>query len=111
VTFPGGLTTITVTGENLLDFGGAPLNGFVVFSASGVAADPAAGLVLEGSAAGQVVNGVMEPVVIPTTDSVSPAFTYTVELKLATADADPPPRTGIAVPAALGSTVDLSDLL
>lgn len=111
MTFPAGLTTIEVTGLNLRDFGGQPASGFVIFTASEVAADPAADLVLAGSAEGLVTGGVMTPVILPTTDSVSPAFTYTVTLRLQNADNSPPPYTGIAIPHALGASVDLSTLL
>ena len=111
MTFPAGLTTIEVTGLHLADFGGAAANGFVIFTASEVAADPAAELVLAGSTEGLVTGGVMAPVTIPTTDSVSPAFTYTVTLRLQNADNSPPPYTGISVPHTLGASVDLSTLL
>jgi len=111
VTFPAGLTVIVVTGLNVRDYSGALLNGAVIFSASAVGADPAADLVLDGSAEGLVTNGVMTPVTIPTTDSVSPGFTYTISLRLQTGDADPAPYTGIAVPRSLGATVDLSSLI
>jgi hypothetical protein len=111
VTFPAGLTTIVVTGLHLADFGGAPANGVVVFTASEVAADPAAELVLAGSAEGLVAGGVMTPVTIPTTDSVSPAFTYTITLRLQNADSSAPPYTGISVPHTLGASVDLSALI
>lgn len=112
MTFPGGLTTIEVTGQNIRDFGGALANGYVVFTASAPIADPAADLVAEGSTEGVVTNGVMAPVTIPVTDSVSPSFTYTVTLRLQTADGNgPSPYEGISVPASLGASVDLSELL
>lgn len=111
MTFPGGLAAIEVTGENLRDFGGAPLSGYVVFTASEPVADPAADLVVFGSAMAQVTDGVMLPVTIPATDAVSPAFTYTVTLRLTSADNNPPPYEGISVPSALGASVDLSALL
>lgn len=111
MTFPAGLTTIQVTGENLRDFGGALLGGYVVFTASAPAADPADSLVMAGSAVALVNDGVMVPVTLPTTDSVTPAFTYTVTLRLTDADNSPPPYEGIAVPSSLGASVDLSALL
>jgi hypothetical protein len=110
VTFPAGLTTIEVTGQNLRDFGGGLLSGTVIFTASEPVADPAAELVAFGSASSPVTDGVLTPLVIPTTDCVSPAFTYTVRLRLY-ADTDPPAWTGISVPSALGASVDLSSLL
>jgi hypothetical protein len=111
VTFPAGLTTIEVTGQNLRDFGGAPANGVVIFTASEVVADPAAELVVAGSTEGVVTNGVMATVTLPTTDAVTPAFTYTVTLRLQNADESPPAYTGVSVPHTLGATVDLSTLL
>jgi len=114
VTFPAGLHTITVTGENVLGIGGEPLSGVVIFSASGPVDDPADDAVLSGSAVGEISNGVMTPVVIPTTDAVSPGFTYTVTVRLQDADGNaggPPPVTGVHIPATLGPTVDLSALL
>jgi hypothetical protein len=111
VTFPDGLTTIEVTGQNLRDFAGEPLSGYVVFTASAPVADPAADLVAWGSASSQVVDGVLTPLTIPTTDCVSPSFTYAIRLRLDDQDGDPPAWTGVAVPSALGSTVDLSALL
>jgi hypothetical protein len=111
VTFPGGLETIEVTGLNLLDFGGSPVSGYVIFTPSAPQAVPAVSAVLAGSAVAQVTGGVMTPVVIPTTDSVSPAFTYTIALRLQTEDASPPPWTGINIPHTLGASVDLSALI
>lgn len=111
MSFPGGLTVIEVTGLNLRDFGGGTLSGIVIFTASAPVADPAADLVAFGSASSPVVNGVLTPLVIPTTDCVSPAFTYTVRLRLDDQDADPPAWTGISVPSSLGASVDLSTLL
>jgi hypothetical protein len=111
MTFPAGLTTIEVTGLHLLDFGGNPASGYVTFTASVPVAAPAADAVVFGSAEGLVTDGVMEPVIIPTTDSVSPGFTYTIVLRLNSEDADPPPWTGILIPHALGVSVDLSSLL
>lgn len=111
MTFPAGLTTIEVTGENLRDFGGAPLDGYVIFTASAPVVDPAADLVVFGSAMAQVVAGVMVPVTLPATDAVSPAFTYTITLRLADTDTSPPPYENISIPSTLGATVDLSQLL
>lgn len=110
--FPAGLTTIQVTGLNVTDFGGNPANGFVLFTPSEAAApDANAHLVMQGSAEGVVTGGVMTPVVIPTTDSVSPSFTYTIRLLLQTADNAPAPYTAVAIPASLGASVDLSALI
>ena len=109
--FPAGLTTIQVTGLNLTDFAGSPANGRVLFTAVPPQVSPSHSLVVEGSAEGVVTAGVMAPVTIPTTDSVSPAFTYTVKLVLQTADADPAPYTAVAIPASLGASVDLSALI
>lgn len=111
MSFPASLTTITVTGLHVLDLGGAPLNGFVVFTASEPVADPAVSTLAFGSAEALVTNGVMAPVTIPTTDSVSPGFTYTITLRLQSEDNSPPPYTGIVVPHSLGASVDLSALL
>lgn len=109
--FPVGLTTIEVTGQNLLDFAGGALSGTVIFTASGPAADPGAETLLFGSATTEVVEGVLVPVTIPTTDSASPAFTYTISMKLDEPDASPPPWPGVSIPASLGASVDLSALL
>jgi hypothetical protein len=114
VSFPAGLLTITVTGVNVLDLAGVALNGEIIFTPSGPVSDPAGSALLEGSAVGQVVGGVMSPLVIPTTDSVSPAFTYTITTRLSTeegAQGSPAPVTGVSIPHSLGATVDLSALL
>jgi hypothetical protein len=114
MTFPAGLLTIVVTGLHVLGLDGAPLNGFVIFSAADPISDPAVSLLLEGSAMGQVVNGVMTPVTLPTTDCVSPGFTYTVNLRLQDPDGvegSPPPFTGILIPHTLGAAVDLAALI
>jgi len=114
MTFPAGLTTITVTGENVLGIGGEPLAGVAIFTASGPVDDPGADAVLSGSAVGQITNGVMKPIEIPTTDAVSPGFTYTITVRLQDADGNPggpPPVTGVQIPGTLGATVDLSALL
>jgi hypothetical protein len=112
VTFPAGLTTITVTGQHVLSLDGQPLTGAVIFTASGPLDDPAANALLEGSALAQVTDGVMTPVTIPTTDAVSPPFTYAIAFRLNTADGiSPPPVTGVSVPASLGATVDISALV
>jgi hypothetical protein len=111
MTFPAGLTAIEVTGLHLLDLAGNPASGYVTFTASGPVASPAAGAVVLGSADAQVSEGVMTPLTLPTTDAVSPAFTYTIYLRLQGEDADPPPWTGISIPSTLGASVDLSALL
>lgn len=111
MTFPVGLTTIEVTGQNLRDFGGGSLSGTVIFTASEPVADPAAEVLLFGSAASQVVDGVLTPVTIPTTDCVSPAFTYTISMKLDEPDASPSPWAGVSIPHTLGASVDLAQLL
>ena len=111
MTFPAGLAKIEVTGQNLLDFAGGALSGTVIFTASEPVADPGAEVVLFGSAATEVVNGVLTPVTIPATDCVSPPFTYTISLKLNEPDASPPPWPGVSIPGSLGASVDLSALL
>ncbi len=114
MTFPDGFTTITVTGQHLLGFGGEPLSGAVVFTASGAVADPVADALLTGSAFGQVVSGVMTPLTIPATDAVDPGFTYTITFRLQTADGSPshlPAVQNVSIPSALGATVDLSALV
>jgi hypothetical protein len=112
MTFPGGLTTITVTGQHVLALDGQPLDGAVIFSASGLLDDPAADAVLSGSAVAVVTGGVMTPLVIPTTDAVSPAFTYDIAFRLDSDDGiGLPPYPGISIPASLGATVDISALL
>jgi hypothetical protein len=115
VTFPSGITTITVTGQDVSSLDGTPLSGYVIFTPSEEVADPAVLALLEGSATARVVNGVLaQPFVIPTTDCVTPAFTYTITQRLVTGDGvegSPPPLTGVSVPHSLGSSVDLSALL
>lgn len=112
MTFPDGLTTITVTGQHVLSLDGHPLDGAVIFSASGPLDDPAADAVLSGSAVAVVIQGVMTPIVIPATDAVSPAFTYDIAFRLDSDDGiSPPPYPGISIPSSLGPTVDISALL
>jgi hypothetical protein len=114
VSFPAGLLTITVTGLHVLDLAGEPLDGEVIFTPSGPVSDPAVSALLEGSAVGQVVAGVMSPLVLPATDSVSPAFTYTISTRLTTEEGalgSPAPVTGVSIPHTLGASVDLSVLL
>jgi hypothetical protein len=114
VSFPPGLTTIEVTGRNVVAFDGTPLSGVVIFSASAPVADPGGSALIEGSATGLVVSGVMAPINIPTTDSVSPGFTYTITQRLQTVDGaagSPEPAAGVSIPASLGASVDLSALV
>jgi hypothetical protein len=111
VSFPAGLFTIVVTGEHILSLDGQQLNGSVIFSAAGPVDDPAVNALLEGSAVGPVINGVMTPLTLPCTDAVSPGFVYTITVRLQTPDPDPPPVTGVAIPHTLGATVDLSALI
>ena len=112
MSFPAGLLTITVTGQNILSLDGQPLSGAVIFTASGPVDDPAVNALIEGSAVAEVVGGVMVPVTLPCTDAVSPGFTYTITVRLQTADGfSPPPKTGVALPHSLGATVDLAGLL
>ena len=114
MTFPGGITTIEVTGLNLLAFDGTPLNGSVTFTVDGEVAVPAADTVLVGSATGIVTNGVMSPVTLPTTDNISPGFSYSITQNLQTSDgvtSSPAPVQGVGIPSTLGVTVDLSDLV
>jgi hypothetical protein len=115
VTFPAGLTTITVTGQDLQALDGTPLSGFVIFTPDAPIADPAVSALLEGSATAQVTAGaIVQPFVIPTTDCVTPPFTYTITQRLQTpdgAEGGPPPVTGVSIPSTLGAAVDLSALL
>jgi hypothetical protein len=111
VTFPGGVTTIAITGESLLDLDGTPLNGFIILTPSRPVY-VAGTTVLEGSASMQVSGGVATPITVPTTDAVSPSFTYTITQRLATPDGVPPaPVTGVTIPASTGASVDISILL
>jgi hypothetical protein len=107
--------TIEVTGLSIRDFGGNLLSGVIVFTASAAeVADPADEVLNAGSATGLVTAGVMGAVTLPTTDSVSPGFTYTIRQQLATADGEGlniPPVENVAIPSTLGSTVDLSALV
>jgi hypothetical protein len=114
VTFPPGLPTIVVTGTDITDLSGQPLNGVIIFSVAAPVADPAVSALLEGSATGEVTGGVMAPIRLVATDCVSPPFTYTITQHLVTADgADsaPPPAGGVSIPSTLGPTVDVSALL
>jgi len=114
MTFPAGLTVIQVTGLHIEGLDGTPLSGVIVFSASGPVVDPAVSALLEGSATGEVTDGVMAPVTLPTTDCVTPGFTYTITQRLQTPDGvegSPPPAAGVAIPHTLGATVDLTALL
>jgi hypothetical protein len=115
VTFPPGLLTIIVTGSDLQGLDGSPLTGVIIFSASGPISDPAVSAVLEGAAVANVTDGVITPpLVIPTTDCVSPPFTYAIELRLEDADGStspPPPVEGVSIPSSLGASVDISRLL
>lgn len=114
MTFPPGLTTIEVTGLHITALDGTPLFGNVIFSADAEVTDPAVSDVLEGSAVGEVLNGVMAPITIATTDCVSPPFTYTITQRLVTPDGaenSPAPVPGVSIPSTLGATADLSALL
>jgi hypothetical protein len=112
MTFPAGLATITVTGQHILSLDGQPLDGAVIFIASGPLDDPAADAMLSGSAVAVVSEGVMTPITIPATDAVSPPFTYDIAFRLDSADGtSPPPYPGISIPSTLGPTVDISALL
>jgi hypothetical protein len=111
MTFPAGLTVIQVTGLHVTDFAGAPLTGYVTFTASALLAVPADDVVAFGSAETLVVNGVMQPVTIPTTDSTAVPFTYTITLRLQDQDNSPPPYAGVLIPHSLGASVDLSALV
>lgn len=114
MTFPAGIAVIQVTGLHLVAFDGTPLSGFVTFTVDGEVAVPAADTVLVGSATGLVTNGVMDPVTIPTTDNISPGFSYTITQNLQTSDgvtSSPAPVQGVGIPSTLGATVDLSELV
>jgi hypothetical protein len=113
VTFPAGLSVIEVTGLHLLALDGTPLSGMVVFSAGGTVADPALSVLLDGSGTAEVENGVMAPVIIPTTDCVSPAFVYTIDVTLATPDGfqGKTVTPNVSIPSTLGASVDLSALV
>lgn len=114
MSFPAGLSTIQVTGENLIGMDGTPLSGVIIFTASEAVGKPSLDVLMEGSATGEVVNGVMTPITIPTTDAVTPAFTYTITQRLVTADGSegsPPPLENVSIPASLGASVDVSYLL
>lgn len=102
---------VTVTGRSLTTFDGMPLTGAVIFTPSQVVSIPGL-VILDGSATAEVVNGAFtQPLVLPATDCVSPAFTYTITPRLQTPDGNtgPPPVAGVSVPHTLG-TVDISVL-
>jgi hypothetical protein len=109
------ITTIQVTGQTMNALDGTPLNGVIIFSSSvPILADTADHDLVEGSAPTTVTAGVMKPVTIPTTDSVTPTFTYTITLRLVTVDGaegSPPPFQGVLIPSTLGATVDLTALV
>jgi hypothetical protein len=114
--FPAGLTTITVTGLNILALDGTALSGTLVFAASGLVADPAVSALLKGNATATVTNGVMTPVVLATTDCISPGFTYTVTASLQSPSglvsfSSALVASGVVIPSGLGSSVDVSALV
>jgi hypothetical protein len=115
VTFPAGLASITVTGQNLLGAGGSPLSGEIIFTPSGVIADPAVSALLEGSAVAEVSSGaIVQPFALAATDCVSPGFTYTITFRLRTPDGTPAvlaPYPDVAIPHTLGAAVDISVLV
>jgi hypothetical protein len=113
------VTMIQVTGQSITTLDGTPLNGFVLFSVEtstgqgqvvDVQSPPA---VFLGSADATVANGVMEPISIPATDSVTPPFTYTITLRISGPDGDSDNQvlTGVQIPSTLGATVDLAALI
>jgi hypothetical protein len=115
VTFPAGITTIEVTGNNLLAFDGTPLSGVIIFTPAGTVPVPSADAILQGSATATAQNGAIAgPFVIATTDCVSPGFTYTISFRLTTPDGQEssvPPAENVAIPSTLGASVDLSQLV
>lgn len=112
---PSNLTTITVTGQNVVAPDGTALNGSFLFQPSSQLFDSAAPGVVDVQGLGEVTNGVMASIVIPTTDTlnVSPTpFTYTVTSVLTYPDGTTVTRVypGVLIPSSLGSTVDVGQL-
>lgn len=115
MSLPANITPISVVAEGWTGPDGTGWNGVVLFATSGLLIDSGQG-VIDGTATGTLVNGVMPAVEIVPTDcpEVSPTpFTYTITIRLQSPDgtADDQQYTDVSIPAASGPTVDLSTLL
>jgi hypothetical protein len=115
MSLPANITPVSVVAEGWTGPDGTGWNGVVLFATSGLLVDAGEG-VIDGTATGTLVNGVMPAVQVVPTDcaQVSPTpFTYTITVRLQSANGsgDDQVFTGINIPAASGPTVDLSTLL
>jgi hypothetical protein len=109
--FPFWLAVIEVTGDTLTAADGTLLNGVIILTPSAPVYVPG-WAVLEGSATLTVTDGVASPTTVVCTDTVTPAFTYTITQRLDIPDiTGPVPVAGVSVPHTLGATVDISALL
>jgi len=110
VPFPGNLALVAITGAFPL-INGDPQDGFVVFDPGQVVTDPDGEAIFSGRVSTPVRASVMTPIQLPATDNASlrysPPFVYTCTVHVGNTIGVP---FQIALPAALGATVDLSYL-
>jgi len=114
MTFPSGVAKMTVTGQNIVDSGGNPLQGVVVFDMgtpefSSGATPPT---VFENPVMAEVRSGVMDTITIP--DSVhafAAPFTYVITVRFEGRDEIRYPGIVISIDTYASGTVDIAQLL
>lgn len=116
MSLPTNITPIGVTAAGWTGPDGTGWNGVVLFTTSELLLDPAGKGVIDGTATGTLVNGVMAAVDVVPTDcpEVSPTpFTYKITVRLQSTDGsgDDQVYNEISIPTSSGPTVDLSALL
>ena len=116
MSLPANITPVAVTADGWTGPDGTGWNGVVLFDTSSLLLDPAGKGVIDGTAVGTLVNGVMPAVDLVPTDCpvVSPTpFTYTITVRLQSVDGTGADQVyaNITIPASSGPTVDLASLL
>lgn len=114
MSFPTGVPRVTVTGQNLVDDGGGPLQGVVVFDAGQLefAAGATPPTVFDTPVVAEVASGVMTPVTLPDSKhAFASVFTYTVTVRFEGRTDAVYPGIIISLDNYPSGTVDLAQLL
>lgn len=114
MTFPSGVAFVTVTGQNIVDDGGSPQFGVIVFDPGAIQFSPTGipPTMFENPVIADVQNGVMTPVKVPDSHHAQASnFTYTVTVKLEGRASVVYPGIVISIDTYPSGTVDIAQLL
>lgn len=113
MSFPGEITTITLTGTYINPIGGAGLNGYITIQPSTDLIDGTGNSIMKAFPQQlPIANGIMQSVVVPTTDNatISPSGWYWIINEYFPGNLQTITTWYANTPSSLGSSTDLSDL-